>query len=229
MVLHSVSITAVLFLLLLTSGYRGGAGLIADAMIKKMAKPVENGKRVIAIAPIVDARSLSATSVSVTVADEPGPRTYTHVISTMPLSCLRMVDTAQCGFDWTFQTAIRDLHYDSGVKVAIRFSRRWWENSSLANGPHAGGVSTTDRPTCAVIYPSYGIGETTGATMIVSYSWAQDAIRFGALAQTSAEPLMIQSIIKDLADMHDMDYTTLSGLVEDHKIHDWYADEYAAG
>ena len=33
-----------------------------------------------------------------------------------------------------------------------------------------------------VMYPSYGMGGPTGASMVVSYIWAQDALRFGAFA-----------------------------------------------
>jgi len=210
---------------------QGGAGKIADAMASKLSQKIQYGKRVTVIAPVANGSSI-ATSVNVTIADENSPRNYSHVISTMPFSCLRIVDTTACGFDWTFQTAIRALHYDSSVKVAIKFSNRWWENINLPKGPHVGGVSSTDRPTRTVVYPSYGLNGTTGATMIVSYTWAQDAMRLGALAQghgSAAETLMLQTIIKDLADMHQVNYNELLKIVQDYKVHDWYADEYSSG
>jgi monoamine oxidase len=211
---------------------RGGAGKIADAMASVLSKPPQHGKRVTAIAPVTTAGTATSVNVTIACAGKISVRNYSHVISTMPFSCLRMVDTTQCGFDWNFQTAIRALHYDSSVKVAIKFTSRWWESSALAKGPHLGGVSSTDRPTRTVIYPSYGMGDTTGATIIVSYTWAQDALRLGALAQgqcSDAEQLMLQIIIKDLADMHQIDYTTLWNLKESYKVHDWYADEYSVG
>jgi monoamine oxidase len=211
---------------------QGGAGKIADAMASKLSQTIQRGKRATSIAAIASG-SPRATSVNVTVNGEASPRNYHHVISTMPFSCLRMVDTTQCGFNWTFQTAIRALHYDSSVKVAIKFSSRWWEHGGLVNGLHFGGVSSTDRPTRTVVYPSYGLlNEASGATIIVSYSWAQDALRFGALAQghgSEGESLLLQIIIKDLADMHQVDYYGLWSLIEDYKVHDWYADEYSAG
>jgi monoamine oxidase len=200
-------------------------------MASKLSQAIQHGKRVTAIAPVTNGGT-HATSVNVTVAGEASARNYSHVISTMPFSCLRMVDTTQCGFNWTFQTAIRALHYDCSVKVAIKFSSRWWESSGLVDGPHFGGVSSTDRPTRTVVYPSYGMGGTTGATIIVSYTWAQDAMRLGALAQgqgSNPEHLMLQIIVKDLADMHQMDFNVLWNLIQDYKVHDWYADEYSAG
>jgi len=46
-----------------------------------------------------------------------------------------------------------------------------------------GGVSSTDRPICKAIYPSYGMNKNEGATIIVSYTWSQDAARMGSLVQ----------------------------------------------
>lgn len=117
-------------------------------MIKAMAKPIEKERRVTAIALIADVGSVT-TFVNVTVNGKLTARNYSHIISTMPgpLSCLHMVDTTQCGFDWTFQTAIRNFHYESSVKVVIMFASRWWEDSTVVNPTHTGGVSSTDRPT----------------------------------------------------------------------------------
>lgn len=99
--------------------------------------------------------------------------------------------------------------------------------------PHLGGVSNTDRPTRVVVYPSYGIGQNNGTTMIASYTWAQDALRFGALAQgkdSQAEKDLIKTVLNDLADIHGItDKTYLPGLMEEYKIHDWYADSDSCG
>ena len=208
-------------------------------MKSAMTKPVQYDKRAISIAPVLSSKDtrassteselLRATSINVTVAGEKKPRNYKHVISTMPLACLRMVDTAQCGFSWNLQTAIRALHYDPCVKVGIRFSRRWWEDASLARGAHHGGASSTDRPARTVVYPSHGINEKTGATMIASYTWAEDAMRIGSLANSPSELLVVAGIIKDLADMHQMDHDVLANLVEDYKIHEWSADDTIMG
>ena len=71
---------------------------------------------------------------------------------------------------------IRALEYDNSVKVAIRFSGR---TRCCGTGWEA---SYTDRLTTVVAYPSYGIGGPTGASVVVSYTWLQNALRFGALA-----------------------------------------------
>jgi len=118
--------------------------------------------------------------VEVSVAGHEKPRKFNHVITTLPFGFLRNVDTSGCFFSWDLQTAIRFLRYDCSTKVAIQFSSRWWEQDNLKQ---CGGVSSTDRPICKVIYPSYGMNKNEGATIIVSYTWSQDAARMGSLVQ----------------------------------------------
>ncbi|KAF8593122.1 FAD-linked reductase, partial [Ceratobasidium sp. AG-I] len=123
------------------------------------------------------------------------------------------------------------------VKVGIRFSERWWEGSRVSS-PQLGGVSSTDRPTRTVVYPSYGIGGDS-ATMIVSYTWAQDAFRFGSYVQgkdSPAEQELLNIIFKDLTDMHGIvdkdgnpDYTYLPSLKLDYYAWSWYGNEFSVG
>ena len=186
--------------------FRGGSSVIAEAMAQGLPRgKIVNGKRVTAIAPT------SGHNLNVTISGERSPRTYSHVISTIPLSCLRMVDTSQCNFSWDLQSAMRSLRYDAATKVGIKFKERWWERMG-----QVGGVSNTDRPTRVVVYPSYGIGG-TDATMIVSYTWAQDALRFGAFSgNRDSEKVLLDVILKDLADMHDSAARAVNELVSLH-------------
>jgi monoamine oxidase len=209
--------------------YRGGGGVISNAIIDRLTQPVQRGRRVTAVAPIFEAKSTRATALKVTTTSESGliDSEYAHVISTMPFGCLRMVDTSALEFQWELETALRTLHYDSAVKVAVKFKTRWWENLPQ---PQVGGTSTTDRPTRTVVYPSYGIGS-EDATMIVSYTWAQDALRIGAYVKghdSASEQVLLECIKRDLADMHDIkDMSILDHI--DHKIVNWYGDEYSNG
>ena len=124
-----------------------------------------------------------------------------------------MVDTSQCNFSWDLQSAMRSLSYDAATKVGIKFKERWWERMG-----QVGGVSNTDRPTRVVVYPSYGIGG-TDATMIVSYTWAQDALRFGAFSgNRDSEKVLLDVILKDLADMHDSAARAVNELVSLHDV-----------
>jgi monoamine oxidase len=177
-------------------------------------------KRVTSISP-----STNRPGINVVVDGEAAPRTYSHVVSTMPLSCLRMVDTDSCNLPYALKTALRELHYEASVKVAIKFTDRWWEPQ------HKGGVSTTDRPTRVVVYPSYGIGGDV-ATMICSYTWSQDALRLGALVHgrdSLTEELLVRLILQDLAVMHGIEYETLNQKVVDYHAWNWYANEFSCG
>ena len=88
---------------------------------------------------------------------------------------------------FTLQQAVQSLQCEPPVKVAMRFSTRWW--TTLQN--HRGGVSRTDRPTRIVVYPSYGI-DTDTATMIVSHTWTQDAPRNAAFVKGSVADKMLR-------------------------------------
>ncbi|KDQ17782.1 hypothetical protein BOTBODRAFT_105219 [Botryobasidium botryosum FD-172 SS1] len=223
---------------------QGGMGRITNAMAGTLdPERILRGRRVTAIAPVIPDGEGFATSVNLTVAADGPPliMNYSHVISSIPLSSLRMVDTKACGLSWKMKTALRALHYDSSVKVAIRFQYRWWEHDVIPLDapahpiiPQLGGVSSTDRPTRTVVYPSYGMGG-PDATMIVSYTWAQDALRFGAFVENDnpgapEEAILIDTILKDLADMHGIpDYAILPGLMVDHHAHNWYGNEHTGG
>ena len=126
---------------------------------------------------------------------------------------------------FTLQQAIQSLQYGPSVKVAMRFLTRWWE--TVQN--HQGGVSRTDRPTRIVVYPSYGIN-TDAATMIVSYTWTQDASRNAAFVKGSvADKVLRDSILSDLAEMHEVQYEWLVGQYRDHHAWSWDNSEFSVG
>jgi monoamine oxidase len=201
-------------------------------MADKIKGKVKKGRRVTSIA--FNNYKGNPGSIYVEATGETKPLRYNHVISTLPFSCLRTVDTKGMNFSWELQTAIRTLHYDNSVKVAIRFKERWWESTSEEYDylNQRGGISTTDLPTRTVVYPSYGIGQTTGATMIVSYTWAQDAARFGALVKghdSDEEKILVDLILSDLATMHNVQKSWLHALMEDYHAFNWYGEQNSAG
>lgn len=188
-----------------------------------------------AITPVGQAGEVP-TSISLTI-NGVKTKSYSHVITTMPFGCLNAVDTSKCKFSWDLNTAIRALHYDDSVKVAVQFKERWWEGPRVS-APQIGGVSSTDRPTRTVVYPSYGIGGDS-ATIIVSYTWAQDALRLGSYIQgkdTPAEQALLNIIFKDLTDMHGIkdangnpDYGYLPSIKVDYHAWSWYGSEFSTG
>jgi monoamine oxidase len=127
------------------SNLRGGANRIAQEMAKKLERGrIELGKRVTKIAPIKDGDA-PVRRLAVHVEGELAPRTqYGHVISTLPLGCLRMVDLEECKLAYALKEALRCVQYGVSVKIGIQFKTRWWEQDGPNMG-HEGGVSSTDR------------------------------------------------------------------------------------
>lgn len=121
----------------MTSLCRGGANRIAQAMKDKLrARPIHQDHWVTKIAPIKDGKD---TVLSVSIRGK-APRKYAHVISTVPLGAVRMIDLDKCKLSYALTEALRTLQYGPSTKVGIRFKSRWWEQRG-----HRGGVSYTDR------------------------------------------------------------------------------------
>ena len=98
------------------------------------------------------------------------PTKYSHVVSTVSLSCLRAINLAGCGLDYNQKTALRSLRYGTGVKVGIKFKTRWWQGEASKK---QGGSSKTDRQSRVVVYPNYGLDAPadTPGVLIATYTW----------------------------------------------------------
>lgn len=151
----------------------GGTERLIPAMLAKLPNPtIFLNSRVVKIS-----RPTTDGPVSVWVNGQSNPRQYSHVICTIPLGCLRTVDLTEADLNYQQKTAIRCCHYDSSVKVGIKFKTRWWQ---AGENPVVGGSSSTDRYSRTIVYPSYGTATSPGV-LIASYTWAQDADREAAL------------------------------------------------
>lgn len=208
--------------------FRGGCVKLVDAMAATLdSSQINMNERVW----YLDINSSSDAVYVYTAAPNFDLYKYSHVICTMPIPCLREMNLSS-SFPYDLKQAIRTLHYDASVKVAMRFSSRWWEDASLGQN-HKGGISATDRRTRVVVYPSYGIGG-TDATMIVSYTWAQDAQRMCTFAKwkDADDPMkftVIENILADLEDMHGLQIGTLYDLLKNIDVCDWSANQNAGG
>jgi sarcosine oxidase/L-pipecolate oxidase len=98
---------------------------------------------------------------------------YTHVVLTPPLGVLRSWDWTNCPLTGEKHTAMRVLHYDDSVKLAVRFGRRWWNDLGIS-----GGKAVTDRPLRTIVFPS----STESSVLMVSYTWSQDARRMAGIS-----------------------------------------------
>lgn len=208
--------------------FKGGSHVLTDYMADYLtsygAKPlIQFNKKVTSIL------QKGITGMHVVVRGESSPRTYSHVISTIPLPCLRMIELGSAGLNVMQKNALRKLQYGPSIKVGMRFKSAWWTD----NFDIIGGQSSTDLPIRTIVYPSHGAESSTPSTVLIaSYCWTNDAERLGALINTGKaeyEEQLKELVLRNLADVHKMDYATLSEQFVDMHAWDWSDDPLAMG
>jgi monoamine oxidase len=114
------------------------------------------------------------------------------------------------------QMAIRQLHYIDSTKILMQFRRRFWEEDEGI----CGGVTVTDLPLRLVYYPDHGT-ESGRGVLIGSYTWEEDARRWGALPDEER----ITQALRYLSEIHPQVTTEFERGAS--KV--WGADKYAGG
>lgn len=97
----------------------GGLDRITHGMSKIISKKVETRKRVTAIKPADN----GALKVVINGSEE---RTYAHVINTVPLGAMQVMDLTELNLDYRKKLAIRKLQYDPAGKIGMKFKSRWF-------------------------------------------------------------------------------------------------------
>ncbi len=138
-----------------------------------------------------------------------------YVIVTVPFPVLRHIE-AQPPFSFPKQRAIRQLHYDASAKIVMQFRRRFWEEDEGVFG----GGTVTDLPIRNVYYPDHG-RETGRGVVLASYTWSEDAQRWGSLSEQDR----IFQALEDLARIHPQALAEFE--VGASKM--WHDDEFAGG
>ena len=115
-----------------------------------------------------------------------------YVVLTAPFPVLRHVEVLT-PFSRHKQRAIRQLHYDASAKVFLQFRRRFWEEDDGI----VGGGTVTDLAVRNVYYPDHG-RDTGRGVMLASYTWGEDAQRWGSL---SPEDRIVQAL-EDVPRIH---------------------------
>jgi monoamine oxidase len=140
-----------------------------------------------------------------------------YAICALPFSVLRDVEALGDGFSREKQKAIRELHYNASTKILFQVRRRFWEEEDGI----VGGTTVTDLPIRRICYPSWSDPNEPRGTLLASYTWGQDALRFGALDAGS----MIEQALEDVSRIHP----TIRDEFEVGAVYDWYSDPYARG
>lgn len=210
----------------------GGTTLLIDAMKEKIETKIQTEKRVESIS--IDRMSIEEGNMSVKCAGEADPRSgYSTVFATPALGCLARMDLRSLELHPSQRDAIRSLHYDDSVKVALQFRYPWW---IVDCGITSGGVASTDLPLRTCVYPSYNLDDKDKpAVLLASYTWAQDANRMGSLVNQSQPPKedeLVELILQNLARLHGrvMSYERIKELFTGvYHAYSWSHDPTTAG
>jgi monoamine oxidase len=141
--------------------------------------------------------------------------TADYVVITIPFSVLRHVQVLK-PFSREKQRAIRQLHYDASAKIFFQCGRRFWEED---DGIFGGG-STTDLAVRNIYYPEHG-RETGRGILVASYTWADDAQRWGSLPPADR----VRDALEDVAQIHPQ----VNDAFEVGASKMWHEDEFACG
>jgi monoamine oxidase len=138
-----------------------------------------------------------------------------YAIITVPFPVLRHVEVLK-PFSRAKQRAIRQLHYDASAKIFFQTRRRFWEDDE---GIYGGGT-VTDLAIRNLYYTDYG-KETGRGILLASYTWSEDAQRWGSLLPHER----IEQAIENVAVIHPQ----IREEFEAGASHMWHDDPYAGG
>jgi len=188
----------------------GGMDRLPRAFLPDLRDRFRFGARLVAI-------DQSETSVTVHYQTAAGRAAETgdYAILAVPFPVLRHVEALK-PFSRAKQRAIRQLHYDASAKILFQCRRRFWEED---DGIFGGGT-VTDLPIRAVWYPDHG-RETGRGVLLASYTWSEDAQRWGSLA---AADRIVQAL-ENLTAIHPQAAREFEVGVS----YMWHDDEFAGG
>jgi monoamine oxidase len=188
----------------------GGTDLLPRAFLPELGERIRFGAKMVAVEQSDD---------SVTVHYRTGAGSFSisgdYVILTVPFPVLRHVEIAPA-FSRAKQRAVRQLHYDASAKVFLQFRRRFWEDDDGI----VGGGTVTDLAVRNVYYPDHG-RDTGRGVMLASYTWGEDAQRWGSLSTGER----ITQALEDVARIHQQAPAEFE--VGASKM--WHDDEFAGG
>ena len=138
---------------------------------------------------------MGATVTYKTPLDEIKTMTADHVILALPYPMLRHIEGLR-DFSPIKWAAITGLNYDQSGKILLQCRERFWEQDGVF-----GGGSQSDLSIRSTWYPQHANrwrGDTDRGILLVSYTWARDARRWGHLTLED----QVQQATEDLERLH---------------------------
>lgn len=188
----------------------GGTDRLPHAFLPELKDNIRFGAKMIAM-------DQSPTDVTVHYQTQAGrfEEKGDYAIITVPFPVLRHVEVLK-PFTRAKNRAIRQLHYDASAKILFQCKRRFWEED---DGIFGGGT-LTDLPIRNLYYPDHG-RETGRGVILASYTWSEDAQRWGSL---KPDDRIVQAL-DDVAEIHPQ----ITKEFEVGASWMWHDDEFAGG
>jgi monoamine oxidase len=188
----------------------GGADHLPKAFLPELRANIRFGAKMVAL-------DQSPDGVTVHYRTRAGrfSETGDYCILTLPFPVMRHIEILK-PFSAAKQRAIRQVHYDASTKVLLQARRRFWEEDEGI----AGGGTVTDLAIRNLYYPDHG-KETGRGVLLASYTWAEDAQRWGSLSPEER----IEQAIEDVSRIHPQ-------IVQEFEVGAskvWHDDEFAGG
>ncbi len=188
----------------------GGMDLLPRAFLPELGASIRYGARMFAFDQSDDAVRIHFQTTGGRYSE-----TGDFAIITAPFPVLRHVEAIK-PLSPAMQRAIRQLRYDASAKILMQFRRRFWEDD---DGIFGGG-SVTDLPIRAVYYPDHH-RETGRGILLASYTWNEDAQRWGSLSPSDR----VAQALENLAQIHPQ----APAEFETGATAMWHHDEFAGG
>ncbi|MBA2253719.1 MAG: flavin monoamine oxidase family protein, partial [Chloroflexi bacterium] len=189
----------------------GGMDRLPDAFYQQLRDNIRFG----AIVERIEQDEHSVTIHYQTLTDRFSVR-GDYAVCAIPFSVLRDIETAPA-FSRPKQRAIRELNYNASSKILFQTRSRFWEQEDGI----VGGTTTTDLAIRRICYPSFSDPNERRGTLLASYTWGQDALRYGSMDQET----VLEQALEDVAKIHPSIRTEF----EVGAVYHWYDDPYARG
>jgi monoamine oxidase len=190
----------------------GGMDQLPAGLYKLLRSQVRMGAHVFAVEQDADGVTVRYRSHGGATGSVRGD----HCICTVPFGVLRHLDFRPALSRGKYR-AIRELNYNPSTKILLQVRTRFWEKQGIR-----GGRTVTDLPIRRIVYPSHPpVDEDPRGVLLASYTWGQDAARWGALSPDDR----IDLAIRDVAKIHP----EIREECEGGASYAWYDDPYAVG
>jgi monoamine oxidase len=189
---------------------QGGTDHLPRAFLPELLAEIRFGAKMIAVD-----QSPEAVTIHYQTPAGRFQETGDYAIITAPFPVLRHIEALK-PFSRAKMRAIRQLHYDASAKILFQCRRRFWEDDEGISG----GGTITDLPVRNIYYPDHG-RDTGRGVILASYTWSEDAQRWGSLSPTDR----IAQALENVALIHPQ-------VIEEFEVgasHMWHDDEFAGG